>query len=310
LPDVKKLIKNSSAVSDVLGEMLMTTIAVILLSSIAVSIFSYGGPADVPHIQVKEWMDTQTDTIYMEHSGGEFIDTDSLEILVNINNNRHTYSSSQIYTNLGNRSIWELGDTIEIDTWGEWGVDIKEGDEISVYLIDTPSKEIIQNLKLSSEDDVDSNWITPQGSAVDTSQGGSAGLFDVYQKSDGFNTTYHPPATADFNKYEEFDFGLNAALWGAWPIDNITSVTLRLVYSGNNNSCEKIKLKVWNESSGNWYEESLPEHDYFRAYSTDLSAYITNTTELANLKVRLVATGNAGVSTENLHVDYMALYVN
>ncbi|KKG16275.1 hypothetical protein EO98_12030 [Methanosarcina sp. 2.H.T.1A.6] len=149
MSDVKKLFENSSAVSDVLGEVLMTTIAVILLSSIAVSIFSYDGPADVPHTQVKEWMDAQADTIYLEHNGGEFIDTESLEIAVNINGSRHTYNSSQIYANLGNRSIWELGDEIEINTSGEWGVDIKEGDEINVYLIDTPSKEVIQNLQLS-----------------------------------------------------------------------------------------------------------------------------------------------------------------
>jgi len=149
LPDVKKLIKNSSAVSDVLGEILMTTIAVVLLSSIAVSIFSYGGPADVPHTQVKGWMDAPTDTIYLDHCGGEFIDTESLEIVVNINGSQHNYSSSQIYTNLGNRSIWELGDEIEINTSGEWNIDINEGDDINVYLIDTPSKEVIHNLQLS-----------------------------------------------------------------------------------------------------------------------------------------------------------------
>lgn len=149
MPEVKKLIENFGAVSDVLGEVLMTTIAVLLLGSIAVSIFSYDEPADVPRTQVKEWTDVQTDTIYLEHRGGEFIDTQSLEIVANINGNRYTYSSPQIYVNLGNRSTWELGDTIEIDTKGEWGVDIVEGDEINVYLIDTPSKKVIQNLRLS-----------------------------------------------------------------------------------------------------------------------------------------------------------------
>ena len=149
MPNVIKLFKNSSAVSDVLGEMLMTTIAVLILGSIAVSIFSYGGPADVPHTQVKGWMDAPTNTIYLEHCGGESIDTESLEISVNINGSRHTYSSSQIYANLGNRSIWELGDEIEINTSGEWKIDINEGDDINVYLIDTPSKEVIHNLQLS-----------------------------------------------------------------------------------------------------------------------------------------------------------------
>ena len=135
-----------------MGEVLMTTISVLILGSIAVSVFSYSGPADVPRTQVKGWMNTQNDTIYLENRGGEFIDTESLEIAVNINESRSTYSSSQIYANLGNRSLWELGDTIEINTSEEWGINITGGDEIYVYLIDTPSNELIQNLKLFSED--------------------------------------------------------------------------------------------------------------------------------------------------------------
>ena len=161
MSDVKKLFKNSSAVSDVMGEVLMTTISVIMLSSIAFFVFSYDGAADVPHTQVKGWMNAQNDTIFLENSGGEFIDTESFEIAVNINEHRSIYSSSQIYANLGNRNLWELGDTIEINTSGEWGVDIKEGDEINVYLIDIPSKEIIQNLKISSEYLEASNWTAP-----------------------------------------------------------------------------------------------------------------------------------------------------
>lgn len=150
LPNIKELIKSRSAVSDVVGEMLMTTIAVILISSIAVFIFSYDGAADVPRAQVKGWMNAQTDTIYLEHGGGEFIDTEALEIAVNINGDRYTYSSPQIYANLGNKNSWELGDRIEIDTYSAWTRDIKEEDEVNVYLIDKPSKKVFQNLRLST----------------------------------------------------------------------------------------------------------------------------------------------------------------
>jgi FlaG/FlaF family flagellin (archaellin) len=149
LPEVKKLIKNTSAVSDVLGEVLMTTISVIFLSSIAVFVFSYGGDNDIPHTQVKGWTDVQTDTIYLENTGGESIDTRTLEIKVNINESQHTYSSSQIYANLGNRSSWDLGDRVEIDA-GEWTVNIKEEDEIKVYLTDKTSGNLIQDLQLST----------------------------------------------------------------------------------------------------------------------------------------------------------------
>ena len=150
MSEIKKFIKNSSAVSDVLGEILMTTVAVILLSSIAMSIFSYGGPDDIPHTQVNEWVDIETDTIYLENSGGEFIDVESLEIVVNVNGVRYTYSSSNISENLGNKNNWELGDRIEINTSSEWNLHIEEEDEVDMYLIDKPSKKVFQKLRLSA----------------------------------------------------------------------------------------------------------------------------------------------------------------
>ena len=150
MPEVKKIIENSSAVSDVLGEILMTTVAVILIGSIAVSIFSYGGPDDSPHTQVNEWIDAETDKIYLENSGGEFINTENLEIVVNVNGNRYTYSSSNISGNLGNKNNWELGDRIEINTSSEWNLHIEEEDEVDMYLIDKPSKKVFQKLRLSA----------------------------------------------------------------------------------------------------------------------------------------------------------------
>jgi FlaG/FlaF family flagellin (archaellin) len=150
LPEIKKFFKNSIAVSDVLGEILMTTVAVILIGSIAVSIFSYGGPDGSPHTQVNEWIDAETDKIYLENSGGEFINTENLEIVVNVNGNRYTYSSSNISENLGNKNNWELGDRIEINTSSEWNLHIEEEDEVDMYLIDKPSKKVFQKLQLSA----------------------------------------------------------------------------------------------------------------------------------------------------------------
>lgn len=150
MPEIKKFFKNSIAVSDVLGEILMTTVAVILIGSIAVSIFSYGGPDDSPHTQVNEWIDAETDKIYLENSGGEFINTENLEIVVNVNGNRYTYSSSNISGNLGNKNNWELGDRIEINTSSEWDLHIEEEDEVDMYLIDKPSKKVFQKLRLSA----------------------------------------------------------------------------------------------------------------------------------------------------------------
>jgi len=150
--NVKKFIENRKAVSEVVGEVLLTSIAVLLVSFIASFIFAYDGPADVPHTQVREWMDAETDIIYLEHSGGEFLKTENLEIAVNINRQKYTYPSASIYSYL-NKNNWQLGDRIEINTSREWEVDIKNEDEIKVFLVDIPTRQVIQYLTVSSGND-------------------------------------------------------------------------------------------------------------------------------------------------------------
>lgn len=161
MPGIRKLVKNERAVSEVLGEVLLTTIAVLLVSSIGIFIATYDGATDIPHTQVREWMNAGKDTIYLEHSGGEFLGTEFFEIVVNINGQKYIYSSASIYSNLDNRSSWQLGDRIEINTSSEWGVDIETGDEIKVFLIDTPSKQTIQYLTISSKTDMTPTDVYP-----------------------------------------------------------------------------------------------------------------------------------------------------
>jgi FlaG/FlaF family flagellin (archaellin) len=157
---LKKLIRNSDAVSEVMGEVLLTSIAVLLVSSIGIFISTYDGATDIPHTQVKEWMDQGTDIIYLEHSGGEFLEIEAFEIAVNINGTKYIYPPASIYSDL-NRSNWQLGDRIEINTSSNWGVDIKDEDEIKVFLIDTTSKQTIQYLTISSGENVDPAGVYP-----------------------------------------------------------------------------------------------------------------------------------------------------
>lgn len=161
---LKELMKNSGAVSEVMGEVLLTTIAVLLISSIGIFIATYDGATDIPHTQVKEWMDEGTDIIYLEHSGGEFLAVEDLEIAVNINGSKYTINdpSSEVYSNLNNSGSWQLGDRIEINTSSKWGVNITDGDEIKVFLIDTPSKQTIQHLTISSKQYVAPTGVYPE----------------------------------------------------------------------------------------------------------------------------------------------------
>lgn len=306
---LNKLIRNDCAVSEVMGEVLLTTIAVLLVSSIGIFISTYDGAVDVPHTQVKEWMDDKTDTIYLEHSGGEFLKTEDFEIVTSINGTRHVYNSSEIYANLNNSNSWGLGQTIEINTSSKWGIDIKDENEIKVFLIDKPSKQVIQQLILSSGETRSSEWVTPQGEVKDTSPNGSATLLDVYEMNDNFYTTYHP--TSDPNTYEEFNFSTPSTFWGISPGENVSSAELKIVYKVKDSSCKDIKLRIWDASNGTdgtWVDNSLNvTGSSFVTYSLDLSTYIDNTYDMENFRVRLEATKAS--DEKSLYVDYIALYV-
>ncbi len=294
-----------------MGEVLLTTIAVLLVSFIAIFISTYDGATDIPHTQVKEWMDADANKIYLEHSGGEFLETDALEIAASINGERYVYNSSEIYANLGNKSSWQLGDIIEIDTGSAWERSITDEDEVKVFLIDKPSRQVIQFLTMSLGDAESSDWVTPQGTVTDTSTGGLATPFDVYENDGTYYTTYHPPATYSTNIYEEFVFGVHPSLWGIGPEDNVTNVNLTIVYRVNDNSCKNLKLRVWDQDPSNkWHDESLPEHNSFMSESKDLSAYINCTEDVANFKVRLLATANTNVTNKSLNVDYIVISVS
>ena len=168
----KKITSDEHAVSEVLGGVLLVGIVVIMLSVLSVFVFSQGGPDDVPHTDVQEIMDTSTDTIYLKHSGGEPISVEDVEIIVNINSKKYIYTSPQIYGSLGNSSVWEVGDTIEINTMSTWTVNLKNSDEVELFLVDTPSKELIQKGRLTTEFQKRpslATWLTPMGEISDTS---------------------------------------------------------------------------------------------------------------------------------------------
>jgi len=303
---LKKLIKNSGAVSEVMGEVLLTSIAVLLVSSIGIFISTYDGATDIPHTQVKEWMDEGTDIIYLEHSGGEFLAVKDLEIAVNINGSKYNYTSSRVYSNLNNSSSWQLGDRIAINTSSEWGVDIKRTDEVKVFLIDSPSKQVIQYLTVSSGEEATSGWITPI--IAEDNSGGSASTFDVCKRSDGRSTIYHPRSAANPNANQKFEFKINPLLLGVRPGENVTDVNLQIVYQVKDNSCKDITLRVWDKSpSGVWHNETLPPYTVFTAHPPINLAYINNTEDLENLEVQLVAIENSVSFTKELNVDYIAI---
>lgn len=138
----KKLIANNEAVSEVLGLVLLTAIAVIALSGITIVLFSDENSEDTPHSDIMEWVNTSSDILYLKHGGGELINTKNLEIIVNINEDRYVCPPEEVSIALG-KEVWEPGDIIKIDLKEKWGAYPENGDSVEVFLVHKESKEIM-----------------------------------------------------------------------------------------------------------------------------------------------------------------------
>lgn len=330
---------DEQAVSEVMGVVLLVGIVVIMLSVLGVSVFAQDGPDDVPHTNVQEIMDISTDTIYLKHNGGEPISTEDAEIIVNINGRKYVYTSSQIYENLGNSSVWKIGDTIEINTMSTWKVNLQNNDKVELVLIDTPSNELIQKSRLTTRFQNEPKFtitLTPMGEITDTSSSAkdeskkgygenwqvnskdsSADEYKKANENKNCTTYYLPKDVIDTSIYQELDFGIKPMAYGVRPGDTFCNVTLEIVYYTHDNSpSDNIKLKFYDTDEhghGEWvyYKESLPTHTSdFESEYINLTYCINTPADLANFKVRIEASTTAAASSEKeLNIDYMGLWV-
>jgi PKD repeat protein len=143
--------QDETAVSEIIGEVLMTAIAVLAFSVLAVFVFSYLESDSAVHADVDGWVDVDSDTIFLRHSGGESIDLDKVEIILNLNGTRRDMSSSGLKQILGSGS-WHLGQTIEIDTDLLWNTTINEDDYVGMILLQTDSNIVIESGSLLGEE--------------------------------------------------------------------------------------------------------------------------------------------------------------
>ncbi|MBC7085999.1 MAG: type IV pilin [Methanomethylovorans sp.] len=138
------LADNNEAVSEIIGEILLTGIAVIAFSIISVFLLSPQGFVEKPSLDVDSWIKTDTNTIFFRHAGGEKVETDNIRIFVNINNDRYHINPPKLLT-IYNKTSWELGDTISLDTLALWGKDIEDTDQIYVVMVHLPSNKIMKS---------------------------------------------------------------------------------------------------------------------------------------------------------------------
>ncbi|WP_406657153.1 LamG-like jellyroll fold domain-containing protein [Methanolobus sp. ZRKC2] len=161
-------ISDTRAVSEVIGEVLMTAIAVLAFSVIAVAVFSYAGPQEKIHADIQGWVDADSNTINFRHIGGETIRIADTGIIVDINGTRREISPEQLQSIKGS-DTWRLGEQISINTSSIWGDSLNETASVATTLLHTKSQLVIKSGTLfvvdSSASEDSGNGTPPQPSA-------------------------------------------------------------------------------------------------------------------------------------------------
>ena len=139
-----EFLSDTHAVSEVIGEILLTAIAVIAFSVIAVSVFSYADPQEQVHADIQGWVDVSSDTVYLRHTGGERVDITKTRVLLDINGTRRELSSNELEQIKGS-DIWDLGETIKINTSELWSESIGEDDNVALIMLTTDSNLVIKS---------------------------------------------------------------------------------------------------------------------------------------------------------------------
>lgn len=137
--------RDCGAVSEIIGEMLLTAIVVILMSSIAVFVYANLEVTDVPHTEIHEQVNLASDTIEIRHSGGENINLDSIKITLYVSGEKRefTYPDTEGVTVSSQNGVWKFGDSYTIHTA------IDANDTVDLYFVHTDSKQVIHKVRLS-----------------------------------------------------------------------------------------------------------------------------------------------------------------
>jgi len=139
-----KFRNNTTAVSEVIGELLMTAIAVLAFSVIAVFVLSYAGSPEKVHADIQGWVDADTNTIYLRHAGGQTIDIPDTRIMLNVNGTMRELSPTEVLILKGS-SIWQLGEVVSINVSSLWGDSITPGDHISTTILSVSTNMVIKS---------------------------------------------------------------------------------------------------------------------------------------------------------------------
>ena len=123
------LFLDESAVSDVVGNILMVAITVIMAAIVAGAIFGMKPPADVPHVSyIILENETNPNHIDLNHMGGQQVKVSDLKFMSDGVEIFNTTNSS-----INNTEMWRIGTTITLDTNND-----------DIMIVHLPSKELLQ----------------------------------------------------------------------------------------------------------------------------------------------------------------------
>jgi len=141
----KAILKDCKAVSEIIGEMLLTAIVVLLISSIAVFVYANLGVRDVPHTEIMERVDLTTGTIEILHSGGETLDVASIKIILYVNGEKKVFTAASETVEVSSQNkAWKFGDSFTIKN-----TSISSEDTVALYFVHTDSKQVLHKVQLS-----------------------------------------------------------------------------------------------------------------------------------------------------------------
>ena len=147
MPRRRKLSSDDSAVAEVVGEILLTAIAVLAFAVLVTFIFSNIGAEESIRADVSAWTDIESDTVFFRHTGGETVDVNDIEFLINLNGSIERVNSSRISSSYS-RDVWEFGDTIALNVSDMFGYNITENSSLQSKLIHTSANLVVFDSQL------------------------------------------------------------------------------------------------------------------------------------------------------------------
>jgi hypothetical protein len=101
--------KKDEAVSDVLGAVLMLSMAVALFAIVYIVVMSFPFHSSAPRVDIVGTI--QGNTIVLEHLGGESISATS-KVSVVINSTQHSLNVSQYLVDSNGNKLWDMGERL------------------------------------------------------------------------------------------------------------------------------------------------------------------------------------------------------